>query len=54
MSIHPPAVDVFEISSFSSLIQKEEREEVLPLDLHTATLIGDYDTVQGISLFSLC
>ena len=42
-----PDIDVFETSSFASLIQLEEREEVIPLDLHTAALIGDYDFVRG-------
>jgi len=40
-------MDPFETSSFSSLIAQEEREEIIPLDLHTASLIGDYDTVRG-------
>lgn len=40
-------MDPFETSSFSSLIEREEREEVIQLDLHTAALIGDYDMVRG-------
>jgi len=47
MSHRPPDVDVFDMSSFSSLIQKEELEEIIPLDLYTASLIGDYDAVRG-------
>ncbi|XP_066918575.1 ankyrin repeat and SAM domain-containing protein 3-like [Clytia hemisphaerica] len=39
-------MDPFETSSFSSLIEREEREEVIQLDLHTAALIGDYDMVR--------
>ena len=46
-------MDPFETSSFSSLIAQEEREEIIPLDLHTASLIGDYDTVRGNMTF-LC
>ena len=37
-----PDIDVFETSSFASLIQQEELEEVIPLDLHKA-LIGGLD-----------
>lgn len=46
MSLRPSDLDPFETSSFSSLIEQEEREEVIPLDLHTAALIGDIDTVR--------
>ncbi|XP_065644320.1 ankyrin repeat and SAM domain-containing protein 3 isoform X3 [Hydra vulgaris] len=38
--------DLYAMSSFSSLIQQEEQEEVVLLDLHTACLIGDYDVVR--------
>ena len=48
-----PDIDVFETSSFASLIQQEELEEVIPLDLHTAALIGDYDLVRGNSAYCL-
>ena len=43
--------DLYAMSSFSSLIQQEEQEEIVLLDLYTACLIGDYDVVRG--LFSL-
>ncbi|XP_057302256.1 ankyrin repeat and SAM domain-containing protein 3-like isoform X2 [Hydractinia symbiolongicarpus] len=43
----PPLEDIFETSSFASLIEREEREEIIHLDLHTASLIGDYDCVRG-------
>lgn len=39
--------DVFETSSFSSLILQEEIQEIIPLDLHAACLIGDTETVNG-------
>lgn len=46
-----PDIDVFETSSFASLIQQEELEEVISLDLHTAALIGDFDLVRGNSAY---
>lgn len=48
MSARAGDQDIFETSSFSSLIEQEEKEEIIPLDLHTAALIGDYDTVRGL------
>lgn len=46
MAISGSELDVYETSSFSSLIQQEQSEEIIPLDIHAACLIGDVETLQ--------
>lgn len=46
MAVPANEQDVYETSSFSSLILQEESEEIIPLDLHVACLIGDTESVQ--------
>ena len=46
MAIPATEPDVYETSSFSSLIQQEESEEIIPLDLHAACLIGEIESVE--------
>ena len=40
-------VDVLNSSSFTSLIQREQSDEIIHIDIHSACLIGDVETLQG-------
>ena len=40
-------IDVLDSSSFTDLIQREQCDEIIHIDLHSACLIGDVESLQG-------